>query len=82
MTSGTARLDQLTALAREGSREARDTLLRAVAAARELSDLGINLMIGANQGPVALAISPLMPEFDAVLVSGATPMSRARSASG
>lgn len=56
-------------------RDDKATGVGAVAAARELSDLGINLMIGANQGPVALAISPLMPEFNAVLVSGATPMS-------
>lgn len=56
-------------------RDDKGTSVGAVAAARELHDMGINLMIGGNQSPMALGLAPLLPEFNAVMVSTATAMS-------
>ncbi|CAN5327055.1 ABC transporter substrate-binding protein [soil metagenome] len=43
----------------------------AVAAARELSGAGINLLLGCAQSPMALAVEPILPELKAVVVAPA-----------
>ena len=43
----------------------------AVAAARELAGEGLKLIVGAAQSPMALAVSPILPELGAVLVAPA-----------
>jgi len=56
-------------------RDDKGTAVGAVAAARELHSMGVNLMVGGNQSPMALGLAPLMPEFNAVLAGNATAMS-------
>ena len=50
-------------------RDDKFTSAGAVAAARELAGEGINLMVGGSQSPMALAVSPILPELKAVLVA-------------
>ena len=50
-------------------RDDKFTSAGAVATARELAGEGINLMVGGSQSPMALAVSPILPELKAVLVA-------------
>ena len=52
-------------------RDDKFTSAGAVAAARELAGAGVNLIVGAAQSPMALAVSPILPELKAVLVAPA-----------
>jgi branched-chain amino acid transport system substrate-binding protein len=59
-------------------RDDKGTGAGAIAAYRELVDLGINLLVGAMQSPMGLALAPLLKEHNAVLVGTATAMSLTR----
>jgi len=50
-------------------RDDKFTSAGAVAAARELAGEGINLIVGAAQSPMALAVVPILPELKAVVVA-------------
>src|SRR5690606_17829864 len=50
-------------------RDDKFTSAGAVAAARELSGAGVNLLIGGAQSPMALATAPLLPELKAAMVA-------------
>lgn len=52
-------------------RDDKFTSAGAVAAARELAGEGINLIVGAAQSPMALAVVPILPELKAVVVAPA-----------
>jgi branched-chain amino acid transport system substrate-binding protein len=56
-------------------RDDKGTSVGAVAAMREMNDLGVKLYVGAGQSPMALGLAPMLPELNAVLAGCPTAMS-------
>ncbi len=50
-------------------RDDKYTSAGSVAAGRELAGMGVNLMVGAAQSPMALGLAPLLPELKAICVA-------------